>query len=694
MKRVTALNALGLLASCLFASESIGAPTPTPSPQPGPMVIITPEGGVANQFELLRVREDGVEVRRDGIRLQFARDQIKQVRIPDADAVIDQAEKTLELAQDETLENFHEVLPLLESQLAGIKNIVQRFGWLVVGASESYVSAEQTIRDVRNTIEASKSLEDTTRRIEQMAVGTIPLDASWEAVIEAAIEETTRIPYMGIRRDAVNKILGFRREIRLDLAKSVEEASQRVQSIREDLLSEIETGTLTEARALLLVGEMRRHAERIPDPRSKQEELDSISGFEATLRDQVARIATRSQFQRIARDLSKIEGSIEAATTTQAVEALTRLVEGAKDLTAPLVESSTGEQLAAQILALESKLKAATAAIRPASPEVAAPVGPEEVEAPSDLSAKAGSLIHQIRESVSGLAIGIGVGAFIAVLLLVLIIKRVKRPKPATAAGGVIFADSGMERKTEDDPFGFAHAAHPSPAMVGHKPKAAPGVPVDPSPPVPGSTEDVFGFSPTPTLPPVDDPFAGVEIPSLPAQEPEAEGQPSVPSKEEDVFGFSAPAPVASPPSASEPIPELALPPQASPADTGDDVFGFAANPPPPAPEPPPAPAPIVPEAPLPEPIKETPPEDPFTPEATMEIPPAWLTNAPQDLAPSLVDDDEPDDEDPFGLIGMEDDPDPLSEDPPPPHGNGEEVESDDDPFGFLGTDDESEDRK
>ncbi len=337
----------------LLAVKSI-KPTPAPA---GPMIIITPLHGSPSAFELVRVEPDRVEVRKEGVRLQFARHQIRQIRVPEAGDLVLEAVGILSRVEAEDLSAFETLLPELEAKIPPLTNLANRFGWLIPDASSTLIAIEQASKDMKSTLQATANLQETGKRIEAMANGSLPLSATWEDQINLALAETNRIPYMKIRKETLDRFLSIRRKIRLDLTQANQEATVRARNLLEDLHSELQAGTLTEAGSELLIKETRRYVERVLEPSER-----------ASLESQLAKatgICQKWFSDRAVRESSKVvqsllvtaQAEISASSPTVNLTSVLPRVFQLRRLVAEIPESTTKNSLSTQLASLEETLR-------------------------------------------------------------------------------------------------------------------------------------------------------------------------------------------------------------------------------------------------------------------------------------------------------------------------------------------------
>lgn len=342
-----------LLAPFLLAAKNV---TPTPFPA-GPMIIITPNQGSPSAFELVRVEPDKVEVRKEGVRLQFARHQIKQIRVPEAGDLVLEAVGVLSRLEKEDLSTFETMIPQLESRIPPLSSLANRFGWLIPDASPTLVALKQSVADIRATLRVNSNLQETGKRIEAMANGNIPLSATWEEQINLALAETNSIPYMKIRKETLDRFLSIRRKIRLDLTQANQEATARARNLLEDLHSELQAGTLTESGSQLLLKETRRYVERILEPSERAKLESQLAKAIETSRNWFAASAMRESARAVQSLLSVAQAEINASSPSVNLVSILPKVFQLRRMVAEVPESTTREFLAAQLTTLENILR-------------------------------------------------------------------------------------------------------------------------------------------------------------------------------------------------------------------------------------------------------------------------------------------------------------------------------------------------
>ena len=342
-----------LIVPFLLAAKSI---TPTPFPA-GPMIIITPNQGSPSAFELVRVDPDKVEVQKEGVRLQFARHQIKQIRVPEAGDLVLEAVGVLSRMETEDLSAFESILPQLESKIPPLSNLANRFGWLIPDASPTLGALKQSVADIRATLRVTSNLQETGKRIEAMANGNIPLSATWEEQINLALADTNSIPYMKIRKETLDRFLAIRRKIRLDLTQANQEATARARNLLEDLHSELQAGTLTEAGAQLLIKETRRYVERILEPSERAKLETQLAKAVETSHNWFSERAVRESAQEVQILLVKVQSEISTSSPSVNLVSVLPKVFQLRRLVAEVPESTTQESLALQLAALEKNLR-------------------------------------------------------------------------------------------------------------------------------------------------------------------------------------------------------------------------------------------------------------------------------------------------------------------------------------------------
>lgn len=298
-----------LIAGAVFFLLGAIRPTPRPTALPGPAIIIIPKQGHPSTFEFVRVYPDSVEVKENNLRMQFSRPQVHEARIPELGDLISQATRTIAEIEKADPSTFKKLIGQSEPLIPRLQSVVHRFDWLVPQASPALKSLEQGITDMRSSLVAIQNLSAVGNRIEQMANGSAPLSVTWEQQIDVALEETNRIPYLGLRKETLERFLTLRRRIRLDVMKTAEQALGRVNSLLEDLRSELRAGIVSEVGAQLLLKEIMRQIDRVPDPRSREEALKSY---------EEARLNTEKWFT--ARNLT--ESANEAQTAIASLAAL------------------------------------------------------------------------------------------------------------------------------------------------------------------------------------------------------------------------------------------------------------------------------------------------------------------------------------------------------------------------------------
>jgi hypothetical protein len=354
----THMVGLRVLFLFLFAPFLLAAKNVTPTPVPaGPMIIITPNQGSPSAFELVRVEPDRVEVSKEGVRLQFARHQIRQIRVPEAGDLVLEAVGVLSRIETEDISTFDTLIPSLEAKLPALSNLANRFGWLIPDASPTLITVKQAVTDMRGTLQATQNLQETGKRVEAMANGSIPLSASWEEQINLALAETNRIPYMKIRKETLDRFLSIRRKIRLDLTQANQEATARARSLLEDLYSELQAGTLTEAGSQLLIKETRRYVERVLEP-TERTNLDSqlVKATDMAQNWFSARVI-RESAQAAQGALSTVQADISATSPSVHLESVLPRIYQIRRLVADVPESTTKEAITAQLNTFESSLR-------------------------------------------------------------------------------------------------------------------------------------------------------------------------------------------------------------------------------------------------------------------------------------------------------------------------------------------------
>ncbi len=595
----------------------LGAATPTPKAT-GPQIILTPINGAPSVFELIRVEGETVEVRKEGVRLQFSRAQIKSARNAEAEALIDEASRTLAEVEIQDMGRYEALAGRLDRQSKALRGAAARFSWLIPAASSTLVSVNQALADVQASLDAVGTLRGEGDRLEQMARGSIPLDATWEESFSAALEQANSIPYPSIRKEIVDRLVGLRREIRLDLAKGAQASADRVVKLDQELRDGLATGELTETRASLLLKEMRRYAIKIPDAERRTEMEALITGNETLVASSMERLA-RAREEKAARTL--LEGLVEAvgkANSQQGIPDFSARLEEARQAAGGIADpTSEGlttslEEVSQQFSALPAEPpKPATSAVTSTQPE------PQPIPAiPKDEGGMGSLLAHAkeyapefIRPHLSNLWLWNGI------LALVLITpKRWVVPSRQRRGGGSqdqpipVTEGTGTAPHAEDEDLFGAPIAALAPAAVTAS-VAAPPVTAP-------KAEDVFGFGPSDPLGPEDalappppaahpvvpvvtpqwvveeeDPFAVVDevfstAPSTDAEtldSPEGSGSETTVTpgaKEEDPFGFGD-TPVESILTSGRvsepPSPETGM--ETKTLEAGNDLFGFGATP-------------------------------------------------------------------------------------------------------------------
>ena len=331
------------------------------------IIIITPKKGVGNKYELVRVHEDKVELRKEGFRLTYERANVEKVRVPSAEGVVEAVVADLSEVEEERLDDFPDLIKRLEVQLPKVKALADRYGWLIPDASPTYLKTAQSIADIQNTMSVVKNLDTVRNEVERMASGVLPLSATWEETIGTALEDTKQIPYMQVRRKVVQRFQSLRRKIRLDLARSVDDIQERVRSIGEDLLSEARTGELTGVGLTLHVKEMRRAATRIPDPEIKAEINLYIAETEEGAKEHLRRFQKLQQALAVIEKVRKLESDLDQSIQDPFPEAdLEKRRTDLEEAVAALPADVTNEELLRSLEQLKVRIaaKAATASRR------------------------------------------------------------------------------------------------------------------------------------------------------------------------------------------------------------------------------------------------------------------------------------------------------------------------------------------
>jgi hypothetical protein len=549
---------------------------------------------------------------------------------------------------------------------------------------------EQSATDIRATLQASEQHEQAANQIEKMAAGAIPLDATWEVLVDSALEQTKQVPYVGIRQTAVNRLLALRRKIRLDLAKSAEEASDKVKSLGEDLRSELEAGALSEARAGLLVNEMKRHAVRVPADDRRSELEAFIQQSEEMLRTRMKEVTLRNLRSRTEKLLASLENEVRNASPAITQERFAQKVDELRKSSAQIAVAASGENIDAGIAALEKEYESSVAARHVAPAPVAAGTAPGE--SPGSKVHSASGYLDLAKPYLSDLWTWYGLG-----FLILLMPKRwfagkdrKKTPPaaPATAGTAPVLAAAtlGGPGMPVDDIFSLP----PPPPSV---PKAATIGPIEQGF-APPRGEDVFGFDTSTPSQPAEPAIPGARIPALPADELVLDSTQDT----EDPFGYKKKPASEAPPPAGGPKPALS----ALPAHEDSDPFAFGADADLVLADMLTARAEVEPGLPPPQPRAaedfDFAPAIPYSDETPGPQPPSYPTTEPspgldsgQDLialpemAGTQEAEDDLDEEDPFGFFKAGSSPPPPQ--PPPPQETlppaKDEPADADDPFGF-----------
>jgi hypothetical protein len=587
----------------------MGAAAPAPKAPQGPLITITPQTGGASQFELVRVQEDLVEVRREGVRLSFSRSQIKQIRCPEAESMVREASQTLSAVEAEKLDTFESLLPRIEEELPQIRQISERYGWLVPQSAKLAEGLEQASQDIHATLDAWKLHAAAAAHIEKMAEGAIPLDASWETVVDSALEQTKQIPFSSIRKEAGDRLLTLRRKIRLDLAKATEDAADKAKSLLDELHGGLEKGNLSEARVSLLLNEAKRVSSKIADIPRRNDMEDAIREGERLAHVRLAEIGQARVRTRAEAALGALRKTVEEASASLSNEQFAQRLAEARNLAGQVASASAKADLLDSIQETSKRREQALAvAVRSATPVAAAPRTTPPSPKASDLVSR---LIGPLKS-----AFGDGWFLYAAGVLLLIIPKRWivrggkakkaktekkegKEEKPAgpiPAFPGYAPTPSSAQSAEDSDLFGL-----PSSSLAAAEGGiAAPGI----AAPAIQKGEDVFGFGDQPPEPSVqtpptpaedllsvsarEDPFAeggedfsvGGETPSVTAQEPEPPTDQAIPQiqpapADGDPFGFGE----AVPPKAAELEPPIdSFVPPKTPAKEDPFAFGESAD--------------------------------------------------------------------------------------------------------------------
>jgi hypothetical protein len=666
MYRTSPLRPLAATAAILFCAS-----LPYAAAQDGPLILITPEKGVANSFELVRVYPDKVEVRREGIRLNFSRDSIKSVKNAEATGILEEAQAIIGQVGEESLEELPALLERAERTTPRIEGVVQKFDWLIPEATQALLDMRQTLFALRDTARAAERLEMLNTQLQKMADGTTTLAATWEQVVDQGLEVTDAIPFPEIQKDFQDRFTRIRRNIRLDLSQRRTRSLERIRTIGEELLAQVEAGTLRESRLTLAMNELDRLYEGILDPDAKRE----IGVFVDEVKEKTSReievVKEKEAFAASVQAVRALEEGLQSGAIAPATgERVPELVR-AKDLLAALPESPTKEILSVDLSDLEVQVARAMASSVPRPPgggvEIPLP-GPGDLPPGPEDSSFLGTLKRS-------LGLGAAIVAGVVVLLIVLMIlagrmmqkrKKAKIPEaaPEFTSQYDIFQIEGEEKR-----FPFS----PSPVTSA--------IPIEPAPPA--STEDLFGFEPEPEPELVlagpaassgeaplaqavpDDPF---DLPPEPdeveddlfgfAEEEEESSEPDsavTVATEEDPFQPGDSDPTADLEAISRPAPELSVP---TPPE--EDIFGLGN-------------------------LDEEAPETSLPPSPAAPPRPA---REPEPLASETMEFDETLDDDPLGLRGSSTPPAPEPTQPstPPPAPEIPEPSTssaEDDPFGF-----------
>jgi hypothetical protein len=516
------------------------------TPEETSTIIITPVNGVANTFQLIRVYPDKVEVRREGIRLNFSRDSIKRARNPQAEAIMGEADQTLSRIEQENLAEFPQLLEQMERHLPRVQSIAQQFDWLIPEASDTYHEIQQSVWDLRDTLRANEALEKVASDLERMVSGLQPLSATWEESVATAMAEAERIPYLGIRQSVIDRLSKIRRSIRLDLAEKVGGNIARIRRLGQELLDLREKGELTEERWTLSQREMERAAGLIPDQKAREEINEYIEGVlsktetaiaEEREKRRIAEIEQAMENFRLALSSGKVvpgdaeqdpmfQEIVAKVETIASPEARSHLEAGV----ASLREDVAG--LVAQASQVVSATSPFAAPVSPGQPPLpTAPVAPQAPSAPGPL----GWLEDLLGSLYAAIAAGL-LGFLVLILLVGWLVGRKNRKKNAAVAqtemGDYDIFSLSEEVETEHQPVAYSI-----------KPEAK-------------KEEDVFGFS-SGTAPVeesveeasdvTDDPFSFDEAEEVSRRPGESSVQPATQyedllpkASEDDIFGFSS----------------------------------------------------------------------------------------------------------------------------------------------------------
>ncbi|MCG3199452.1 MAG: hypothetical protein GHCLOJNM_03967 [bacterium] len=652
--------------ACLFL---LGAATPTPRPT-GPQIILTPINGAPSVFELVRVEGETVEVRKEGVRLQFSRAQVKSARNAEAEALLEEASRTLAEVESQDLGRFEALVGRLDRQSKALSGVASRFAWLIPAASPTLTSLNQALSDVQSTLDAVQTLQGEGDRLEKMARGSIPLDATWEESFNVALEQANLIPYPVIRKDIVDRLVGLRRDIRLDLAKGAQASADRVAKLNDELQAALVKGELTEARATLLIKEMRRYAIKVPEADRRAELESLIARTETFVASSLERLA-RTRAEKAARaTIQELQENVGKAASQRDLAGFSARLEDAREAAAAL-SAPTSEELVALLEEVSQHFSALPA--EPPQPATAAVTGAVQEPAPASAepqsAGKPGDLVSQVlayvpeslRPHLSNLWFWNGV---LAVLLVTP--KRVLVPARRKKAAAVRSESPELARvsrrastATEDDEL-FGPAVSP---VAASAPLAAVVAASRPEPVAPKKPEeDVFGFGPGTSVT-----AEAMHAPAQPDSPPAAPVtvSPKVP-KEEDPFAVVDEVFATAPPTVQEPKvePEPVAPTPPSSAAKEADPFGFGDTPVESIlasahkPEPP---KPVEKEL---EAKKTSAEEDPFGfgPEPLEDFAPVAAPPAPAPTPSQVQTAIKPPEEDPFGF-GSE----PVTEIPEPP---------------------------
>lgn len=347
------LTFLFLVIPFLLAAKNM---TPTPLPE-GPMIIITPNQGSPSAFELVRVTDDRVEVSKEGVRLQFSRQQIKQIRIPEAGDLVLESVKLLSQVEAEDLSTFESLASTLQGKIPGLANQASRYEWLIPDASPTLKAVRQAVADMRNTLQVTSKLQEIGTRTESMANGSIPLSATWEEQINLALSDTNNIPYMKIRKETLDRFLSIRRKIRLELTQANEEATARARNLLEDIQSELRAGTLTEAGSELLIKETRRYVERVLEPNERANLEVQLTKATQECQQWFFAQGVRKSTESVNAVFSTVKAEIAVSSPAVRLESVLPQIFQLRRMVAEIPECLTREALAGELHSLEATLR-------------------------------------------------------------------------------------------------------------------------------------------------------------------------------------------------------------------------------------------------------------------------------------------------------------------------------------------------